>query len=127
MYALPEYEPPRLPYPHDPEEDDPFWAPDPIPEPCSLVDPPVWDEPGPLRERLFRLICQVLEVLDGRRPIGQLRNVVDPAVYHSMWTRLRQSSPLGRQHRLRGLHTCRPSLDVIELCATVIVSSPNSP
>ena len=128
MYALPEYEPPRLPYPPDPNQpDDPEpWLPAPIAVSWSPPDPPVWDEPGPLRDRLCRLVAQVLEVLDNRRPTAQLRAVLDAPVYHSLCTRIRQSGQTIRLHRLRTLHTCQPVPGIIELCATVLVSAPNT-
>jgi hypothetical protein len=94
--------------------------------PSSPPDAPAWDEPGQLRDRLSRVLCQILEVLDGRRPIEHLRGLADTAVYHALWTRMRQSSTAGHQHRLRSLHTCRPAPGVAELCATVTVSAPNT-
>ena len=126
MYPLPEYEPPRLPYPPDPDEPDylllEFPPPPPAPVTWLLGDGPVWDEAGQTRDRLRRLLCLILEVLDGRRPIGQLRGIVGAHLYESLLTRSRHTT--GRQHRLRSLHTCRPVSGVIELCATVTVSTP---
>lgn len=131
MYPLPEYEPPRLPYPPDPDDLDelpfPFPPPGatrPAPVTWLLGDGPVWEEPGPTRERLCRLLGLILEVLDGRRSPGQLGGMVGPHLYASLLTRTRHAT--GRQHRLRSLHTCRPVTGVIELCATVTVSTPQT-
>jgi hypothetical protein len=84
-------------------------------------DAPEWNEPGPLRDHLGRLLTLVVEALDGRRQPAQLRAVLDPAAYESLATRCRQAS--GGRHRLRSLHTCRPSGTAIELCATITVAA----
>jgi hypothetical protein len=130
LSTLPEYEPPLLavpPAPDDPFEDS-FDARTPVPAPLPWAPPglPIWDEPGQLRDRLSRFMCQVLEVLDGRRPIDHLRALVDAGVYHALWTRMRQGSRTGRAHRLRSLHTCQPAPGVAELCATVAVTAPHT-
>jgi hypothetical protein len=126
MSRLPEYEPPRLPSPPDPDDLDefPFEFPPPPPAPITWLvgDGPVWEEPGPARERLQRLVALILEVLDGRRSPHQLGGMIAPRLQASLLTRTRHTT--GRQHRLRTLHTCRPVPGVIELCATVMVSAP---
>jgi uncharacterized protein DUF6459 len=126
LHALPEYEPPLRLVPPDPDEpDEPVdLARLPEPAPVVVVGGPVWDEPGQVRDRIWRLVCMVLEVLDGRRPIAHLHGLVEPTVRASLLTRTRQSGTAGRQHRLRTLHTCRPADGVVELCGTVIVSKP---
>lgn len=83
---------------------------------------PVWDEPAATRAQLWRLLRLVLEVLDGRRPPGQLRDSLSGPVFESLLTRSQHTA--GRRHRLCSLHTCRPAPGVIELCGTVLVSSP---
>lgn len=131
--TLPEYQPPLRLVPPDPDEfdfDDPTvrWATPPqiplrqLPDPPPPEDCPVWDEPGEVRDLQWRLLCLILEVLDGRRPPGQLRGFVTPSVYESLVTRRSRSVP-GRQHRLRTLHTCRPARGVLEVCGTITVTT----
>lgn len=131
--TLPEYQPPLRIVPPDPDEfdfDDPTvrWATPPpvpiraLPDPPPPEDCPVWDEPGPVRDTQWRLLCLILEVLDGRRATGHLRGFVTPSVYESLITRRSRHIP-GRQHRLRTLHTCRPARGVLELCGTVAVTT----
>jgi Family of unknown function (DUF6459) len=128
LSGLPEYEPPLRSVPPDPAEPE---------EPADLfrllappvavappVDVPVWDEAGRVRDQLRQLVCLILEVLDGRRKVEQLRGVLDPQVHAALQTRLRGGGAAGRQHRLRTLHTCRPAEGIIELCGTVAVSTP---
>lgn len=124
LFALPEYEPPLRPVPPDPDELDGFAVPAPIPPPppVPLAEAPMWDERGPVRERLWRLVRLVLEVLDGRRQLDQLREMLNPAVYQSLLTTHRRTGT-GWQHRLRTMHTCRPAPDVVEVCATLALVS----
>jgi hypothetical protein len=121
LYALPEYEPPLCLVPPDPDQPPPGWTP---PSPVVLPpipDRPVWDEPGPLRDQFHQLIRLVLEVLDGRRPLTQLRGTITGPVYTALFTRCRHSTG---HHRLHTLRTCRPSPTAVELCATVRVLTP---
>jgi Family of unknown function (DUF6459) len=125
LCALPEYEPPARPAPPDPHDlpDPPQrWA------PITLVRPPpgdcpVWNEPGQVRDLLWRLVSLVLEALDGRRPVDHLHGLVSERLYHSVRTRSRACLTAGRAHRLRTLHTCRPADGVIEVCGVVAVTS----
>src|SRR3989440_4098602 len=129
----PEYQPPLRLVPPDPDEfdfEDPTvrWQTPPagpghrLPDPPPPRDVPVWDEPGEVRDQLWRLLCLVLEVFDGRRAITQLNGTVSPPVFASLSTRSQFTA--GRQHRLRTLHSCRPAPGVLEICATVAVSTP---
>jgi hypothetical protein len=128
LAALPEYEPPAWPVPPDPN-DPPEWT-GPVPVPLALVwpapDGPVWNEPGQVRDLLWRLVTLVLEALDGRRPLGHLNGLVEGRLYQSLRTRTRQRDPAGRTHRLRTLHTCRPADGIIEVCGIVTVSAARS-
>lgn len=130
----PEYQPPLRPVPPDPDEfdfDDPTvrWHTPPaapshrLPDPPPPADCPVWDEPGEVRAQLWRLICLILEVLDGRRKVEHLRGLVAPAVFEALATRTQHT--VGRQHRLRTLHTCRPARGILELCGTIAVTTPS--
>src|SRR5437660_1448506 len=127
--TLSEYQPPLRVVPPDPDEfdfDDPTvrWHTPPAAigpaYPLPPPDCPVWDEPGQVRDLIWRLLCVVLEVLDGRRPIDHLRGTLTPAVFESLRTRCHRTA--GRQHRLRTLHTCRPAQGALEICGTVAVS-----
>jgi uncharacterized protein DUF6459 len=64
---------------------------------------------------LVLVLRQVLEVLDGRRPVAQLWGLVpeDEAAD------LRERIGRGGQHALRNVHTCCPAPGAIELAATV--------
>jgi Family of unknown function (DUF6459) len=67
-----------------------------------------------------RLMVVILEALDGRRPLAQLRTQLAPLVFSSIETRVRAlASP--RTSRLRSLHTCQPARGVIEACGVVDV------
>ncbi|MCT2586261.1 Rv3235 family protein [Actinophytocola gossypii] len=86
----------------------------------TLVGPPA--EPvAPTPEVLGRLVCHVLEVLDGRRSVTQLRTILSDPAYEALLTRLRMTTP-GRRHRLRSLHTCYPTSTAVELSAVIEVS-----
>ncbi len=122
LYTLPEYEPPLCLVPPDPDEPVLSWSP---PPPAMTLPPipgcPVWDEPGPAREQVRRLLRLVLEILDGRRPLTQLRGAITGPVYDALFTRCRHATG---HHRLHTLRTCRPGADSVELCATVQVLAP---
>lgn len=126
LRALPEYEPPARPAPPDPHDLTDAGG-GPPPAPITLVrtpgDGPVWNEPGQVRDLLWRLVSLVLEALDGRRPADHLRGLVSERLYQSMRTRSRACLTAGLAHRLRTLHTCRPADGIIEVCGVVAVSS----
>jgi hypothetical protein len=86
----------------------------PAPDAQVTIEAP--DEPDD--EPFRRMLTTVLEVLDGRRPIGQLRTLLAPAVYEATLTRLR-TMPAGIQYRLRSVHSYRVHADAIELCGRV--------
>ncbi|MEV4319238.1 Rv3235 family protein [Actinocrispum sp. NPDC049592] len=69
------------------------------------------------------LVTKILEVLDGRRPITQLRGVLSETVYEATLTRLRTTPPTTIRHTLTTLHTCRPSPTAIELCGRLDTST----
>lgn len=125
LCALPEYEPERRSTPVDPDEVG-------FPEPWSSLRPPrgpqltieIADPAGQELPTgtLRRMLSTMLEVLDGRRQVGQLRTLLAGPVYEAMLTRLRTSRP-GRHHRLRRVHTCRPTEDAIELTAIIEVTA----
>jgi Family of unknown function (DUF6459) len=76
------------------------------------VDPP---DDGSFR----RALTKILEVMDGRRHIGQLQSVLADPVYEATRTRLRHAPPAGIRHQLQSFHSCRPTPDSIELCGRV--------
>nr|WP_052479094.1 Rv3235 family protein [Kibdelosporangium sp. MJ126-NF4]CEL22054.1 hypothetical protein [Kibdelosporangium sp. MJ126-NF4]CTQ92836.1 hypothetical protein [Kibdelosporangium sp. MJ126-NF4] len=68
----------------------------------------------------FTLIAtRILEVLDGRRPLGHLRTLVAEPVYQATVTRLRTTPPMGVRHQLSSIHSCRPTVDAVEACGLV--------
>ncbi|OLF06567.1 hypothetical protein BLA60_31915 [Actinophytocola xinjiangensis] len=118
LYSLPDYEPP-----HEPEEfgPPPRWS---SLRPASgsqltLVAPPTEPTPPPA-DVLWRLVLHLIEALDARRPVAQLRAMLSDAAYEALLTRLRTSRP-GRRHRLLRLHTCAPTSESVELGAVLEV------
>lgn len=92
-----------------------------------LVPPP---EPA-LRPRtpppaLVRVLRQVLEALDGRRPVEQLRPLMSRNARHDLLARLRDVGR-GGQHTLRSIHTCRPAADVLEVSVMIDYRPPVGP
>ncbi|HEX2131556.1 MAG TPA: Rv3235 family protein [Actinophytocola sp.] len=112
LYSLPDYEP----------GSPPRWSslrPARGPQ-LTLVGPPA--EPVvPAPEVLGRLVRHVLEVLDGRRVVDQLRTILSDPAYEALLTRLRTTAP-GHRHRLLRLHTCYPTPNAVELSAVIEVS-----
>jgi hypothetical protein len=95
------------------------WAsPRPVVEPQVTVVPRDSPDNGPYRQMLTR----VLEVLDGRRPIGQLRSLLTGPIFEATLTRLRMTPPSGVRYQLQSVHSCRPGPDVVELCGRVEVT-----
>jgi hypothetical protein len=86
----------------------------------ELVPPP--DVPVP-PQALWRLVAIVLEVLDGRRQVTQLRTLLPDQAYEALLTRLRTATP-GARHQLRRLRACYPSDMAVELTAVVEVLLP---
>lgn len=124
LYSLPAYEPP-----HEPEEPGPpvRWSslrPASGPQ-LTLVAPPTEPTPPP-PEVLWRLVLHLIEALDGRRPVTQLRAMLSDTAYEALLTRLRTATP-GRRHRLRRLHTCAPTSEAVELSAVLEVVDSAAP
>ena len=71
---------------------------------------------------LGRLLVRVLEVLAGRRHVGQLRTLLSEPAYEALLTRLR-TGPAGRTHRLRRLRTYYPSATAVEVAAVVDIAA----
>lgn len=63
---------------------------------------------------MVRVLRHVLEVLDGRRPVGQLRSLLPDDAFESVLTRLRTTAP-GARHTLRSVHTCFPVPTAVEV------------
>lgn len=119
LHALPDYEPT-----HEPGEPGPppRWSslrPASGPQ-LALVAPPN-DPSAPEPVALWRLVLHMLEVLDGRRNVDQLRALLSDPAYEALLTRLRVTPP-GRQHRLKRLHTCHPAPGAVELAAVLEVT-----
>ncbi|MCE7006087.1 Rv3235 family protein [Kibdelosporangium philippinense] len=67
-------------------------------------------------------VTKILEVLDGRRPLGQLTALVAEPVYQATVTRLRTTPPVGIRYQLSSMHSCQPSAGVVEACGVVEIA-----
>jgi hypothetical protein len=107
--ALPGYEPKTGPLrPHRITRRRLRLVEDPPPAP-----PPVEELPAALVGRIRNLINQVLEALDGRRPVNQLRPQFTPTAFGSIQTRARgRVAP--RRSQLKSLHARQPTAGVVE-------------
>lgn len=116
LHALPEYEPDGAPEPGPLRR----WSSlRPATGPQLVVPPPGGPTLPPAT--LWRVLNQVLEVLDGRRPVGQVHALLPDAAYEAVLTRLR-SGPRAR-HRLRRLRTCYPAEGAVEIAAVIDVTT----
>ena len=86
----------------------------------TLVAPP--DEATVTPAALGRLLVRMLEVLAGRRHVGQLRTLLSEPAYEALLTRLR-TGPAGRTHRLRRLRACYPSTTAVEVSAVIDIAA----
>jgi hypothetical protein len=77
--------------------------------------PPADDVAPALCSRLWHLINQVLEAIDGRRPLGQLRPHFTATALSSIETRAKGRTTQTRS-RLRSLHARQPADGVVEAC-----------
>lgn len=68
-----------------------------------------------MHHRLVRLVATLLEVLDGSRPVSQLKLLITDDVREAATARAQEAS--GVRYRLRRLHSCRPTERAIELTA----------
>jgi Family of unknown function (DUF6459) len=85
-----------------------------------VTEPQVTVQPDGLNETPFKqMLTKVLEVLDGRRQIGQLRTLLASPVYEATLTRLRVTPPTGLRYRLQSVHSCHLPPNTIELCGRV--------
>lgn len=75
---------------------------------------------------LAQVLRHVLEVLDRRRPLDQLRPVLPADDVERLLGRLLSVRPGGR-HVLRTIHTCSPSDTALEVCAVVGYRPPAGP
>ena len=81
---------------------------------------PRWFGNGhPANASLATLLSKVLETLDGRRPVDQLRGMLADGVYEATLTRARAMTGARVRYRLRSLHSCRLSADLIEVSGLV--------
>jgi len=70
---------------------------------------------------LGQLLRQVLEVLDGRRPVGHVARLLPDTALEAVLTRLRHRH--STQHILRRLRACYPADDAVELAAVIGVTA----
>jgi hypothetical protein len=93
-----------------------------------LVDEPppephaVEELPAALRDRLWYLLGQVLEAIDGRRPVGQLRPHCTPQAFAAIETRSRGRAAPNRSRLLR-LHAREPAAGVVEASGLVEIDN----
>ena len=103
-------------------------------EPTGLEPPDRWSTPKPRTEpqvtvadakpddgQFRAMLTKVLEVLDGRRPIGQLRTLLADPVYEATLTRLR-TTPRNVRYLLYSVHACWPVMDAVELTGRLEVA-----
>jgi hypothetical protein len=86
------------------------------PRPSAEPQVTVAEEPDDGQFRV--MLTKILEVLDGRRHIGQLRTLLADPVYEATLTRLR-TMPKGVRYSLYSIHTCWPNADAVELSGRV--------
>lgn len=97
---------------YEPTDDDVLerWTtPRPLTAPQLTLDTETPDD-----AQLRTILTKVLEVLDGRRHIAQLRALLTGPVYEATLTRLRTMPPATR-YQLYSVHTCWPNQDVVEM------------
>jgi uncharacterized protein DUF6459 len=70
-----------------------------------------------MHHRLARLVAMLLEVLDGSRPVAQLRMLITDDVRAFATARAQEATSAGVRYRLRKLHSCRPTERAIEMTA----------
>ena len=80
--------------------------------------PPEPDGPPVPPAALAQVVRLVLEVLDGRRPVAQLRSLLPDAAFEALLTRLRTVGP-GCGHVLRRLRACYPTGSAVEVSAVI--------
>lgn len=80
--------------------------------------PPEPDGPPVTPAALAQVLRLVLEVLDGRRPVGQLRSMLPDVAFEALLTRLRTMRP-GSRHVLRRMRTCYPTETAVEVTAVI--------
>jgi hypothetical protein len=64
-----------------------------------------------------RLVTSLVEVLDGRRPVAQLRGRLAEPAFAALQTRVRNGRP-SRPGRVQRVHTCHPAAGIVEVTAT---------
>jgi hypothetical protein len=66
-----------------------------------------------------RLLCVVLEVLDGRRPVVQLNDLFSDTALRAVSRQVRLTGRGSRPARLGRVHTSSPAPGAIEVAATI--------
>ncbi|MFC0109876.1 Rv3235 family protein [Kibdelosporangium aridum] len=89
-------------------------APRPTPAP-----PVVQPQAAPDNAQFTPMVTKILEVLDGRRPLGHLTALVAESVYQATVTRLRTTPPVGIRYQLSSIHCSQPAVEVVEACGLV--------
>jgi hypothetical protein len=131
LRALPDYEPAEPTEATEPAEPDRStglrrWSSlRPVSGPQLRLAPPPQPpgEPQVPPAALVRVLRHVFEVLDGRRPVAQLRSLLPDDAFEGVLTRLRTTGP-GGHHTLRSIHPCAPTPNALEVAVVVDHRSP---
>lgn len=118
LRALPEYEPSHAPGEEEPRR----WSSLRPPSGPQLALAAAPRKATVTPEALWRLLVRVMEVLAGRRAVGQLRTLLSDVAYEALLTRLRTSTP-GRVHRLCRLRACFPSETAVEVAGVIDIAA----
>ncbi|MFC0544221.1 Rv3235 family protein [Kutzneria chonburiensis] len=93
-----------------------------VDEPKPQPAMPAEELPAELRDRIWQLLGQVLEAIDGRRPVGQLRPHFTRQAFAAVETRARGRAAPNRSRPLR-LHFRQPADGVVEACGLVEIDA----
>jgi hypothetical protein len=74
-------------------------------------------ETADLRRRAHQVLCLLVEVLDGRRPLAHLSGYVEPQPLRYVRALLPRPGAARSTSRLTSLHVSRPRVDAIEVAA----------
>ncbi len=101
---------------YEPDADEPGAAPLPAGPPAAPV-PDDLRETADLRRRAHQVLCLLVEVLDGRRPLAHLSAHLEPRPLRYVRAMLPHPAAARSTSRLTSLHVSRPRIDAIEVAA----------
>ncbi|TCO65703.1 Rv3235 family protein [Actinocrispum wychmicini] len=92
--------------------------------PKPMVEPQlILTEETPDDGQLRTMLTKVLEVLDGRRHIAQVRTLLADPIYEATLTRLR-TMPAATRYQLYSVHTCWPTPNAVEMTGRLETTRP---